>query len=139
MDKTERTNRISKDHLPDGLADPRVALVVAFFKKDLSQRVSIGELSASVRLSPSGLRRLFRQQMGCSIGRWQRNERLRAACALLCSSCLSVKEINTAVGYNDVSHFVRDFEFAFGLSPKRFRRAHFDTYAALRTEKPTKC
>ena len=90
-----------------GWADPRVDIIVEVFRRSLSRRIKINELSAAVRLSPSGLRRLFRQQMGCSIGKWQRVERLRVASSLLCTTCLSVKEINAAVGYGDLSHFVQ--------------------------------
>ncbi len=123
----------------DRWSDPRVGVIVEVFLRNLSRRINMNELSAAVRLSPSGLRRLFKQQMGCPIGKWQRHERLRAARTLLCTSHLSVKEINAAVGYHDPSHFVRDFERAFGLSPTRFRMANFDAKAVLRTDKPTDC
>ena len=36
-------------------------------------------------------------------------------------SQLGIKEIATHVGFGDLSHFVRDFETRFGLSPKRYR------------------
>ena len=137
MDQTKRTHQAEPSSAASD-TDPRVSVVVEFFRRDLSRRISVDELSASVSLSPSGLRRLFRQQMGCSIGKWQRAERLREARSLLRSTCLSVKEINAAVGYHDLSHFVRDFERAFGLSPAKFRRANLDINAVLRTDKPTK-
>jgi AraC-like DNA-binding protein len=37
------------------------------------------------------------------------------------SSTLSIKEIAAKVGCRDLSHFVRDFQQRFGLSPKRYR------------------
>lgn len=138
MDANTRSN-LTRPIVSLAEADPRVAIVIQLFKRDLSRRISIEELSAAVRLSPSGLRRLFRQQFGCSLGKWQKTERLHHARRLLCSSCPSVKEINAAVGYRDLSHFVRDFETAFGLSPARFRRANLDANAVLRAIEPTKC
>lgn len=123
----------------DGWSDPRVVVVVEVLRRHLSLRVKIDEPATTVGLSTSGLRRLFKQHMGCPIGRWQKDERLRAARLLLCTTCLSVKEIYATVGYHDLSHFVRDFELTFGLSPTRFRRANFDTNAVLRTDKPTEC
>lgn len=139
MDSTKQTGEASTARSSDRWSDPRVVVIVEVFRRHLSRRVKMDELSAMVGLSSSGLRRLFKQHMGCSIGRWQKDERLRAARLLLCTTCLSVKEINAAVGYHDLSHFVRDFELAFGLSPTRFRRANFDANAVLRTDKPTDC
>jgi transcriptional regulator GlxA family with amidase domain len=137
MDDIERTAEASRESASaDGL-DPRIEAIIVLVRKNLSRRINITELSAFVRLSPSGLRRLFKQQLGCSIGQWQRSERLRTARHLLCTSYLSVKEINAAIGYHDLSHFVRDFELAFGLSPKRFRRAHFDATVVLRADEQT--
>ena len=37
---------------------------------------------------------------------------------------LSVKEIMNSVGISDPSHFVRDFEKRFGLSPAKLRAIH---------------
>ncbi len=124
---------------PNHWSDPRIVVTVEIVRRHLGRRIKIDELSAKVGLSPSGLRRLFKQHMGCSIGRWQKGERLRAAGLLLRTTCLSVKEINAAVGYHDPSHFVRDFELAFGLSPTRFRRKNLDAKAVLRTHMPPDC
>jgi transcriptional regulator GlxA family with amidase domain len=126
MDETKRTVGGPAASILSDQSDPRVVVVVDFFRRNLSRRIKIDELSAFVRLSPSGLRRLFRQQVGCSIGKWQKEERMQTARILLCTSYLSVKEIAAAVGQQDVSHFVRDFELAVGLSPTRYRKANFD-------------
>lgn len=128
---TQETRRVPdlSDKILGRPCDARVVAVVELIRRDLSRRISIHDLSVFVRLSPSGLRRIFRRQMGSSIGKWQKNERLRAASALLCGTRLTVKEINAAIGYHDLSHFVRDFELAFGLSPARFRRANVNLSA----------
>jgi transcriptional regulator GlxA family with amidase domain len=134
--KTREVEGLSSDACPP---DPRVVVIAQVLRRDLSRRVKIDKLATTVGLSSSGLRRLFKQQIGCSIGRWQKNERLRAARILLCTTCISVKEINSAVGYHDLSHFVRDYKLTFGLSPTRFRRANLDVNAVLRAIKPTDC
>src|SRR5688572_4188911 len=100
MDSTKDTRELLSGRSSDGWSDPRVGAIVGVFKRHLSRRVTIDELAAIVRLSSSGLRRLFKQQMGCSIGRWQKNERLRVARHLLCTTCLSEsdRESRRAVG-----------------------------------------
>jgi AraC-like DNA-binding protein len=39
---------------------------------------------------------------------------------------LSIKEIANQVGVHDDSHFVRDFQKTYGMSPRSFRRARRD-------------
>jgi transcriptional regulator GlxA family with amidase domain len=47
--------------------------------------------------------------------------RLREAKDLLETTALRIKEIAARVGFRDNSHFVRDFETFFGISPTRYR------------------
>jgi len=55
--------------------------------------------------------------------------RLQSARELLENSHLTVKQVMFAVGFSDESHFVRDFENRFGLSPVRYRE--FQTHAVV--------
>ncbi len=50
-----------------------------------------------------------------------RRLRLYHAQQLLVTTSLSVKEVAHRAGIHDLSHFVRDFESAFGLSPRSYR------------------
>lgn len=38
---------------------------------------------------------------------------------------MTVKQIATGLGINDVSHFVRDFKKAYGMSPAQYRKRYF--------------
>jgi len=48
--------------------------------------------------------------------------KMEQAKRLLESTFLSVKQIMTAVGVRDASHFVKDFRMRYGSPPARFRR-----------------
>lgn len=84
--------------------------------------LGVDELARTVNLSPSYLTRLFRQHTGQSPGRYDRGRRLDAAHALLRTTFLSVKEIMGAAGWNDPSHFCREFKRRFGVSPRAARQ-----------------
>jgi AraC family transcriptional regulator of arabinose operon len=77
--------------------------------------------AAALNISLSRLRHLFKQQTGISFCRFVKNVNLDYAKTLLVSSRLSVKEITVKCGFNDVSHFVRDFKAAYGKTPMKFR------------------
>src|SRR2546423_11960795 len=101
--------------------DHRVEKVIEVVLSNLQQKVSIEELSLTVNLSPSRLRWLFKVETGISFARYLRMMRMREAKHLLETTFLSVKEIMLKVGMGDESHFVRNFEKAFGLAPAKYR------------------
>lgn len=93
-------------------------------KQDLSRQTTEEEMARQVGLTPQHFCVLFKAETDETPMRFLRRIRLEEARRLLESEQhlgLSIKEIAGAVGSRDVSHFVRDFERTFGLSPKRYR------------------
>jgi AraC family transcriptional regulator, arabinose operon regulatory protein len=102
--------------------DRRVQRVIALMKHDPQQGLPLSKVAQSVNLSPSRFRYLFKAETGRSFAKFLKSIRLEKARELLETTFLSVKQIATTVGFNDVSHFVRDFKQAYGLSPTIHRR-----------------
>jgi len=75
----------------------------------------------ALNISLSRFRHLFKQETGVSFARYVKLMRLHRARQLLLNSRLRVKEVAANTGFNDVSHFVKDFKSIFGESPVRFR------------------
>jgi AraC-like DNA-binding protein len=78
-------------------------------------------IASRLGISVSLLRKLFSREFGTPPSRILKQLRLNHAKTLLVTEKLTVKEIMARVGFNDLSHFVRDFEAAFGLSPSKHR------------------
>ena len=102
--------------------DPRVRQAINLLSEDLSRDLDFKALAASVNLSPSRLRHLFKDDTGLTPARYLKHLRLERARELLEGSFLRLKEVMPLVGINDESHFVRDFKKAHGLPPKRYRQ-----------------
>jgi two-component system, response regulator YesN len=83
---------------------------------------TIRDLARQLRLSPSYLQRLFKQETGVLLGEWLTEQRLQRAAHLLQHSCMSVKEITHTVGYEHVSSFTRAFERRFRHAPSLYRK-----------------
>ena len=101
--------------------DWRVRTAIDAMHRDLGQPLAVSELARRVNLSRSRFTHLFRAERGCSPARYLREARLERARQLLEDSSLSIKEIMVRVGFNDPSHFTRDFSKRYGVSPRTFR------------------
>ena len=101
--------------------DERITWTVSQIDKRLADPLDVTDLATSVNLSPSRFAFLFRRDMGMSPARFVRARRLDRARELLETTFLSVKEVMGLVGYNDPSHFARDFRRLHGAPPTAFR------------------
>jgi transcriptional regulator GlxA family with amidase domain len=102
--------------------DPRVTWIVDYLHRELARTHTVQSLSAHVNLSASRFRALFVAQTGMAPLRYLQRLRLRRARLLIEHTFLSVKEVMALVGYNDPSHFARDFRREHGAPPSALRR-----------------
>lgn len=93
-----------------------------FLNANLHRRIRLTELAGVAKLSPSRLSHLFKTEMGISPGKYLRRIRIQKASGLLATSRLSVKEIMAMSGYENKSHFVRQFRKAFDVTPSEYRK-----------------
>src|SRR5438552_4031273 len=105
--------------------DPRVDAVIAHMKTNLHRKLSLREMARSVNLSVPRLRYLFKAEIGLAPLSYFKSLRVECAKGFLENTFLSVKEIAGRVGMSDVSHFVRDFQAAFGVTPAGHRANYF--------------
>jgi transcriptional regulator GlxA family with amidase domain len=101
--------------------DPRIKYLIGLIEERLVNELSDQVLSKMVNLSPGRLRQLFKQETGLSPKQYVKSLRMKRAEQLLRTSFLSIKEVTSKSGFRDVSHFVRDFKKANGMTPKAFR------------------
>jgi AraC-like DNA-binding protein len=104
--------------------DRRIEQVVVLIKEEFKRPLTLDELARAVNLSTSHFRRLFKAETGRTPARYLKDCRMAKAKELTETTLFSVKEIINHVGMGDDSHFVRDFERIYGLSPTRFRALH---------------
>jgi AraC-like DNA-binding protein len=82
----------------------------------------IDELAVSAHMSPSKLKRLFKQIFGKSIFSYYQVFRMKEAARLLKEERLSVADVGYRLGFTNLSHFSRVFEEHIGMLPKQFSR-----------------
>lgn len=101
--------------------DWRVRQTIDVMQRNLHQPLSVVELGRLVNLSPSRFTHLFLSELGVGPKKYLRELRLDCARRLAEESTLSIKEIMARVGFNDPSHFARDFKRRHGVPPRTLR------------------
>jgi AraC-like DNA-binding protein len=86
---------------------------------------SLRDLSREVAMSPTVLKRGFREVFGETVFEHLRNLRLRRASEMLARRGTSVKEAAFAVGYASLSHFAKAFREQYGSSPRAWARTRW--------------
>lgn len=101
--------------------DKRVETVIALMKDDLRRARSLSKMARSVNLSTSRFYYLFKAEIRMPPARYLKIVKMQAAKDLLETTFLSVKEIVALAGFNDESHFVRNFKKLYGVTPSEHR------------------
>lgn len=82
----------------------------------------IKDLAVCANMSPSKLKRLFKQIFGNSIFSYYQEFRMKEAARLLREEKLSVSDVGYQLGFTNLSHFSRVFEEHAGMKPKQYSR-----------------
>ncbi|MDR1348728.1 MAG: helix-turn-helix domain-containing protein [Prevotellaceae bacterium] len=84
----------------------------------------IKELAIYANMSPSKLKRLFRQILGDSIFSYYQTFRMKEVARLLKEEKkLSVSDVGYRLGFTNLSHFSRIFKEHIGMKPKQYSRS----------------
>ena len=83
----------------------------------------IKELAVCANMSPSKLKRLFKQIFGNSIFSYYQEFRMKEAARLLKEEKLSVSDAGYQLGFTNLSHFSRVFKEHIGMKPKQYSRS----------------
>jgi AraC-like DNA-binding protein len=83
----------------------------------------ITELAVCANMSPTKLKRLFKQIFGNSIFSYYQEFRMKEAARLLKEEKLSVSDVGYQLGFTNLSHFSRVFKEHIGMKPKQYSRS----------------
>jgi AraC-like DNA-binding protein len=115
--------------------DPRIEIAVKLINQYPQRPPSKGELCRLTNLSTSRFHELFKAETKTCPACYVKTRRMDVAKVLLETTFLSVKEVAAKAGFNDLSHFVRDFKKSYGLTPKDYR-ARSGIWGVSRIEDP---
>lgn len=103
--------------------DPRLKAALIIMESNISKTIPIEKLAASVGLSRRQIERLFMDKAHSSPAMVYRRLRLERAKQLVLQTNAPLIDIALDVGFENASHFARQFRKTFGQSPAKLRAA----------------
>jgi AraC-like DNA-binding protein len=98
---------------------PSIARAVERLRQDFDQPLRIEQLAYELGMSVSGLQHHFKAVTALSPSQFQKRLRLLEARRLLLGENIDAKGAAYRVGYQDTSHFNREYKSLFGVPPMR--------------------
>lgn len=97
--------------------------VQAYIALHCSEKLTLNRIADEIGFSSAYLCDLFRKKCGTPLFAFIKHVRMELACHLLRTTALPVNAVSLHVGYEDNSHFCREFKIAKGLTPNAYRQA----------------
>jgi len=107
--------------------DPTIELVqriAKYISENVTDDLSLSQLSKRYALSPFYLSRVFKEVTGIGLNEYINISRITAAERLLQDTNKSIGEIAAECGYNDSNYFAAVFKRLRGITPKKYAAQH---------------
>jgi AraC family transcriptional regulator len=116
-----RSNAVTPP-VPGNMSKRRLSGVIDYIRDNLARELSLSELAAIARLSPSHFNTLFKEAMNRPVHQYIVQRRVEYALSLLTDRKKSVAEVASLAGFYDQSHMARCMRRVVGVTPSVVRR-----------------
>lgn len=111
------------DETPAATREMAIARLVDHVDRHFAN-VTLRDLSERFGYTQKYVSRLFKRATGHTLKAYVTKRRMRHAAALLQGTTLTVQEVATECGLQNMTHFYRQFSETFECTPKEYRREH---------------
>lgn len=116
----------------------KVRVAIVFVDDNLHRDIYVAEVAQLVRLSRSRFAHLFKSEAGMPFTQYLKKARMDKARQFLEASFDPVKAISVEVGYNNATHFEREFKRAYASTPSQYRAEYLACLAEGNRSAPKK-
>ncbi len=107
----------SRQNVWEKYIEPAVEYIISNSEK----KTSVSDVAEYLNIDRSYLSRVFNEYMGISIKKYIYNYHMDIGKSFLTYSDLPIKDIATAIGYDDPLDFTKAFHRTYGVSPTKWR------------------
>jgi AraC-like DNA-binding protein len=108
------------------LGNKRIVDIHNFLMKNYKEDIDLEKIASIVNMAKGSLCRFFKMQMGMTLFDYLNELRIDFACKLLMDPDLNILEICLDSGYNNISHFNKQFKKRTGVTPSEYRKQFKD-------------
>ncbi|MEZ0487177.1 AraC family transcriptional regulator [Fibrella aquatica] len=109
----------------------RMKRVLEFVLKNFRKEIRIEQIASVAGMAPAAFCRYFRKRTGKSFVEYLNELRISHARKLLTQADLSVGQVGFECGFNNISHFHRQFKQQTGTTPMRYQAIYRDKQSPL--------
>ena len=99
----------------------RIAAIHEYLMNNYREEVDLKRLAELVNMAEGSLCRFFKMNMGMTVFEYLNQLKVELACKLLMDNDLSILEVCLDSGYNNLSHFNKQFRKINGIPPSEYR------------------
>lgn len=100
----------------------RVKRIHEFLIKNYQEDIDLKSVAEVAHMAPASVCRFFKQSTGKTIFGYLNKIKIDYSCQLLLHTDLNIEDISYNCGFNNLSHFNKQFRKFWGTSPSRFRK-----------------
>jgi len=99
-----------------------VSEALAFIQRCCLEPISLKDVAAAVHRTPAHVATTVKKSTGYSVGEWINSGRVSEAANRLTHTDMSLDEIANSIGWQDKTHFIRQFRKVYGVTPAAWRK-----------------
>ncbi len=103
-------------------ANTRVKGIHEFLMKNYQEEINLEEIAEIVHMAPASTCRFFKSSTGLTIFEYLNKIKIDYACKLLLNTEMNIVDISYDCGFNNLSHFNKQFRKFMGQTPTQFRK-----------------
>ena len=100
----------------------RVNLIHEFLMKNYQNEIDLKEVAEIVHMAPASVCRFFKSSTGLTIFEYLNKIKIDYSCQLLLNTDMNIVDISYDCGFNNLSHFNKQFRKFIGNTPTLFRK-----------------
>lgn len=104
--------------------EPLSRQAVVYIKNHLTDNLTVKETAKALLVNANYLSGKFHQEVGITFTDFVNQQRTEQAASLLKHTNLHIQQISASVGYNNASHFSKQFLRFYGLTPRDYRKCN---------------
>ncbi len=125
LGKSKNITLISSiEYIPESFTtsqDEPINKIYTYLVSNFSKVITLKGIADYIKLNPASLCRYFKQRTGKTIFDCLNEIRIEHACNLLSNSDLTISQIAYEVGFNNLSHFNKQFKGVIGQTPTKYK------------------